>query len=228
MDGGRARGGRQKKKAGPASLGAAWEKKQGGAAALTHPLSPTHPHLTGNLAPSEIMGLGAGAASSLIGTMEVSARGVHVFFFFFFFPSRGRPKKKKPRGRPPAARLFLSHAPTLHSLPPPPPHSQSKVSGVASLVGGLLQDATMVAGVSGCEGGEEGERDRGCARRPLSTPLTPPRASPLLSLPRRWPAPPPATACPPPPPPWTPCTRRTGGSTARRPPLPRAPWSPPT
>jgi hypothetical protein len=82
-----------------------------------------------------MMGLGAGAASSLVSTLEV----------------RREMRERAALGWPDlgacvrANALLLARAPTQALLLP---HTQAKVSGVSSLIGGLLSDTATVASVS--------------------------------------------------------------------------------
>jgi len=150
---GAGRSGRGREKNGPEEKrkkrGPAWRKRSSFPAHTT--LTHTHTPVTGMLAPSEIMGLGAGAASSLIGTLEVNT---HFVVTLRCQPTSRACARATSGGLPHTRKHALTY--------PPPTHTQSKVSGVASLVGNLLQDTTMVAGVSRAGAGA-GRRNQGAS-----------------------------------------------------------------
>lgn len=133
VDGGRARGGRpKKKKGGPGEpRGRLGKKTRGGRRAhpptLTHPPTPhRQPGAVGDHGP----GRGRGVLPDRHHGGECEGRTC------FFFSIEGPPGKKKPRGRPPAARLFLSRP---HPPFPPTPTTPLTVKGVGRrLPGGRL------------------------------------------------------------------------------------------
>jgi hypothetical protein len=119
---GAGRSGRGREKNGPEEKrkkrGPAWRKRSSFPAHTT--LTHTHTPVTGMLAPSEIMGLGAGAASSLIGTLEVNT---HFVVTLRCQPTSRACARATSGGLPHTRKHALTYPPPTHTPSPKCPAS---------------------------------------------------------------------------------------------------------